>query len=68
MRDSFLVTTTGAVEGYRVSTHLGPVIVPMIGAGNFIRDWFARLRISLAAGRSRIRTHTRGFLTTVLRR
>jgi len=42
MRDSFLVTTTGAVEGYRVSTHLGPVIVPMIGAGNFIRDWFAR--------------------------
>lgn len=42
MKDSFLVTTTGVVEGYHVSAYLGPVIVPAIGAGNFIRDWFAR--------------------------
>ena len=39
---SFLITTTESVDGYEIESYLGPLIVPSVGAGNFIRDWLAR--------------------------
>jgi uncharacterized protein YbjQ (UPF0145 family) len=36
-----LVTTTPNFEGYRVSSYLGPIVIPTVGAGNLVRDWFA---------------------------
>lgn len=39
---SFFITTTDRLEGCSMESYLGPVIVPSVGAGNFIRDWFGR--------------------------
>ena len=39
---SFLITTTESVDGYEIESYLGPLIVPSVGAGNFIKDWLAR--------------------------
>ena len=42
MNNSFVISTTSTLEGYQIESYLGPVIVPSIGAGSFVRDWFAR--------------------------
>jgi len=42
MQDFFVVSTTGTLEGYKIESYLGPLIVPSIGAGSFIKDWFGR--------------------------
>ncbi|MDL1978031.1 MAG: YbjQ family protein [Deltaproteobacteria bacterium] len=39
---SFLITTTESADGYEIESYLGPLIVPSVGAGNFIKDWLAR--------------------------
>ncbi|PIP39026.1 MAG: hypothetical protein COX19_09345 [Desulfobacterales bacterium CG23_combo_of_CG06-09_8_20_14_all_51_8] len=39
--DNMLITTTPVLEGYRIKKYIGPVVVPIVGAGNMIRDWFA---------------------------
>ncbi len=39
---SFLITTTESLDGYDIESYLGPLIVPSVGAGNFIKDWLAR--------------------------
>jgi uncharacterized protein YbjQ (UPF0145 family) len=36
-----LVTTTPNIEGYRITSYLGPIVIPTVGAGNLVRDWFA---------------------------
>ena len=36
-----LVTTTPSLEGYRIRSYLGPIVIPTVGAGNMVRDWFA---------------------------
>jgi uncharacterized protein YbjQ (UPF0145 family) len=36
-----LVTTTPNIEGYRIASYLGPIVIPTVGAGNLVRDWFA---------------------------
>ena len=36
-----LVTTTPSLEGYRIQSYLGPIVIPTVGAGNMVRDWFA---------------------------
>ena len=38
---SFLITTTESVDGYEIESYLGPLVVPSVGAGSFIKDWFA---------------------------
>ena len=42
MNNSFIISTTGTLEGYKIESYLGPLIVPSIGAGSFIKDWFGR--------------------------
>ena len=42
MEDSLIISTTSRLEGYTIVSYLGPLIVPSIGAGSFIRDWFGR--------------------------
>jgi len=37
----FIISTTPALEGYRVTKYLGPVVVPSVGAGDIIKDWLA---------------------------
>jgi len=37
----FIISTTPALEGYRVVKYLGPVVVPSVGAGDIIKDWLA---------------------------
>lgn len=39
--NDFIVSTTSSLEGYTISSYLGPIVVPTVGAGNIIRDWFA---------------------------
>jgi len=36
-----LVTTTPGIDGYRITSYLGPIVIPTVGAGNLVRDWFA---------------------------
>lgn len=36
-----LVTTTQTLEGYRIQSYLGPIVIPTVGAGNIFKDWFA---------------------------
>ena len=36
-----IVATTPSLEGYRIRSYLGPIVVPTVGAGNMVRDWFA---------------------------
>lgn len=43
VNNSFIISTTGTLEGYKIESYLGPLIVPSIGAGSFIKDWFGRL-------------------------
>jgi uncharacterized protein YbjQ (UPF0145 family) len=42
MNKSFVISTTATLEGYEIESYLGPLIVPSIGAGSFIKDWFGR--------------------------
>lgn len=42
MNNSFIISTTSTLEGYKIESYLGPLIVPSIGAGSFIKDWFGR--------------------------
>lgn len=37
-----LITTTDNLEGFIVDSYLGPIVIPVIGAGNFVKDWLAR--------------------------
>jgi uncharacterized protein YbjQ (UPF0145 family) len=39
---SFIITTTDTLQGYEIESYLGPLIIPSVGAGSFIKDWFAR--------------------------
>jgi uncharacterized protein YbjQ (UPF0145 family) len=39
--EHMIITTTPSIEGYRISDYIGPVVVPIVGAGNMVRDWFA---------------------------
>jgi uncharacterized protein YbjQ (UPF0145 family) len=39
--ENVLISTTPTLEGYRITSYLGPVVIPTVGAGNIIRDWFA---------------------------
>ena len=39
---SFIITTTNTLQGYEIESYLGPLMVPSVGAGSFIKDWFAR--------------------------
>ena len=39
---SFFIVTTEKLKGSDIKSYLGPVIVPSVGAGNFVRDWFGR--------------------------
>jgi len=38
---NILITTTQNLEGFRIKKYIGPVVVPIVGAGNMVRDWFA---------------------------
>lgn len=57
MNKSFIISTTGTLEGYEIESYLGPLIVPSIGAGSFIKDWFARFT-DFFGGRSQSYRHT----------
>ena len=39
--ENMLITTTPVLEGYRITKYIGPVVVPIVGAANMIKDWFA---------------------------
>ena len=39
---SFIISTTSSLEGYTIESYLGPIMVPFVGAGSFIKDWFGR--------------------------
>jgi uncharacterized protein YbjQ (UPF0145 family) len=39
--ENMLLTNTPVIEGYRITKYIGPVVVPIVGAGNMVRDWFA---------------------------
>jgi len=39
---NFTITTGDKIPGYDTVTCLGALIVPCVGAGNFVRDWLAR--------------------------
>ena len=39
--ENVLITITPSLEGYRVQSYLGPIVIPIVGAGNMVRDWFA---------------------------
>ncbi|MFZ2632918.1 MAG: YbjQ family protein [Desulfosalsimonadaceae bacterium] len=39
--ENMLITTTPMLDGYRIVRYIGPVVVPIVGAGNMIKDWFA---------------------------
>lgn len=36
-----LITTTENIQGLVIDSYLGPIIVPVIGAASFVKDWFA---------------------------
>jgi len=38
---SFIVTMTPSIEGHKITRYIGPVIIPTIGAGSMLKDWFA---------------------------
>ena len=39
--ENMLITTTSSLDGCRITKYVGPVVVPIVGAGNMVRDWFA---------------------------
>ena len=39
--ENVLVSTTPNLEGYRVRSYLGPIVIPTVGAANMVRDWVA---------------------------
>jgi uncharacterized protein YbjQ (UPF0145 family) len=39
--ENMMITTTPILDGYRIARYIGPVVVPIVGAGNMIKDWFA---------------------------
>jgi uncharacterized protein YbjQ (UPF0145 family) len=39
--ENMMITTTPILDGYRIAKYIGPVVVPIVGAGNMIKDWFA---------------------------
>jgi len=39
--ENVIVTTTPSLEGYRIQSYLGPIVIPTVGAGNIFKDWFA---------------------------
>lgn len=38
---SVIVTTTPSLQGYKIKSHIGPVVIPIIGAGSMFKDWKA---------------------------
>ena len=51
-----IITTGDKVPGYNTVTCCGPLIVPCVGAGNFVRDWLARFT-DFFGGRSKSYEH-----------
>ena len=39
---NFTIVTSDAIPGYNTVACYGPVVIPCVGAGNFVRDWLAR--------------------------
>lgn len=39
--EGFIVSTTSSLGGYEIEEYLGPVFVPLAGAGSVIDDWYA---------------------------
>jgi len=39
--ENMLITTTSSLDGFVITKYVGPVVVPIVGAGNVVRDWFA---------------------------
>lgn len=39
--ESMLITTTQDLQGFSIKQYIGPVVVPIVGAGNMVKDWFA---------------------------
>ena len=40
--ENFTITTGDKIPGYDTVACLGALVVPCVGAGNFVRDWLAR--------------------------
>ena len=38
-----LISSTNALYGYQIQACLGPIVIPVAGAGNIIRDWFGNI-------------------------
>ena len=36
-----LITTTSQLDGCHIKNYVGRWVVPIVGAGNVVRDWFA---------------------------
>ena len=36
-----IVSTTPNLEGYRITSYVGPIVIPTIGAASMMRDWLA---------------------------
>jgi uncharacterized protein YbjQ (UPF0145 family) len=39
--ENMLITTTPVLDGYRIKKYIGTVVMPILGAGNIVKDWFA---------------------------
>ena len=39
--ENMMITTTPILDGHRITQYVGPVVVPIVGAANMIKDWFA---------------------------
>jgi uncharacterized protein YbjQ (UPF0145 family) len=39
--ENMMITTTPVLDGYRIEKYIGPVFMPILGAGNIVKDWFA---------------------------
>jgi len=50
--ENVIVTTTPSIDGYRISSYIGPIVIPTIGAASVMRDWLAGFT-DLIGGKSR---------------
>lgn len=55
--NNFIVTVGDTIAGYNTVACYGSLIVPSVGAGSFIKDWFARFT-DFFGGRSKSYEHT----------